>query len=425
MAAYVYSYKGVEYEFVDTLIEILEELKCAICLELVSDPVQTSCGHLFCGKCIKGTKTCPIDRKLFTYHPDNFNDRRVRNFMVKCPKEGRSCQWQGSLGDAKKHIDTSCAYQMVKCDNERCNVKVERRQLTRHMQNGCLQRAYKCPHCSEEGTYLEVTTTHFTKCEDLPLPCPAGCDKQGLTRREMAQHLSTKCPNELVSCTLAIAGCQQMVKRKDQQMHLKAKDLHLDTVVSSYMSLNVFVQDMLHGGTPTIPLLLCNWLQNTPTCYPRPPWVMKMKKFLEMKENGCSWFSDPVYSHFGGYKMCLRVDANGLRSAKGTHVSVSAHLMRGDNDDNLKWPFKGTIKVSLLNQLDDAHHHTERLWAPDCTVPEVAERRVMEGERAANGFGKRQFIPHLDLACNVKNNCQYLKDDILFLRVDCFEPKLH
>ena len=426
MAAYSYSYKGVDYEFVDTLIELLEELKCAICLELVSDPVQTSCGHLFCGKCIKRTNTCPIDRKQFTSHPDNFNDRRVRNFKVKCPKEGRGCQWQGELGDADKHTNTNCDYQMVKCDNERCNVKVERRQLTRHRQSGCLHRMYKCPHCSDskEDTYLEVTTTHFTTCENMPLPCPSGCGTHGLVRRDIAHHLSEDCPDELVSCALAIAGCQQIVKRKDRQQHLQDKDLHLRTVVSSHMSLNVFVQDMLHGSTSNIPFLLCHWLQNTPTCYPRPPWVIKMEKFQEKKEKSCRLFSDPVYSHFGGYKMCLRVDVNGRGDGKGTHVSVYAYLMRGDNDNNLKWPFKGTIKVSLLNQLEDGQHHTERLWTPDCTVPEVAERRVMEGERAANGFGKRQFIPHLDLACNDENHCQYLKDDILFLRVDCFEPKL-
>ena len=333
MAAY--SYKGVEYEFVDSQVELLEELKCAICLELVSDPVQTSCGHLFCGKCIKRTNTCPIDRKQFTSHPDNFNDRRVRNFKVKCPKEDRGCQWQGSLGDAKKHADTNCDYQMVKCDNEHCNVKVERRQLTRHMQSGCLQRAYKCPHCSEEGTYLEVTTTHPTTCEHIPLPCPTGCDKLGLLRRDMAHHLSEDCPNELVPCTLAIAGCQQIVKRKDLQQHLQDKDLHLGTVVSSYISLTVFVQDMLHGSTPNIPFPLCPWLQNTPTCYPRPPWVFKMEGFQGKKKIN-EWCSDPVYSHFGGYKMCLRVYANGNGARNSNHVSVYAYLMRGDNNDNLK-----------------------------------------------------------------------------------------
>ena len=59
-----------------------------------------------------------------------------------------------------------------------------------------------------------------------------------------------------------------------------------------------------------------------PTSYPRPPCVIKLKGFQKKKEKNGTWFSDPVYSHFGGYKMCLSVDANGNGSGKDTHVSV-------------------------------------------------------------------------------------------------------
>ena len=72
-----YNYSGVQYEFVDTQAELLEELKCAICPELVSDPVQTSCGHLFCEECIEDIQECPVDRDFFTTTPDLFNDQRV------------------------------------------------------------------------------------------------------------------------------------------------------------------------------------------------------------------------------------------------------------------------------------------------------------------------------------------------------------
>ena len=141
-------------------------------------------------------------------------------------------------------------------------------------------------------------------------------------------------------------------------------------------------------------------------------------------KNGEGWFSDPVYSHFGGYKMCLKVYANGVGEGKGTRVSVYIYLMRGDNDDNLKWPFKGTIKVSLLNQLEDGQHHTRELWSPE-EVSEDVSGRVTVGERAVRGWGLPQFIPQEALSYSGDKNCQYLKDDTLFFRVDCFKLQLY
>ena len=422
MAAY--SYKGVEYEFVDTPKGFLEELKCAICLELVSDPVQTSCGHLFCGECIEDTDTCPIDRNQFTSHKDYFNERRVRNFKVRCPNKERGCQWHGNLGDADKHTDVNCDYHLVECCNEGCDEEIERRHLVDHMHNKCPERTYNCPFCAEEGAYCEVTTAHFTECEDMPLTCPAGCGKRRLIRRNMAHHLSEDCLNELVPCTYAIAGCEQIVKRKDLQQHLQDKDRHLDTILSSYASLTLLVKDMLYKRTPNVPLPLCDWLQNTPTCYPRPPWVIKMEEFQEKKEKNDDWYSDPVYSHLGGYKMCLNVVANGHGDGKGTHVSVYIYLMRGDNDDNLKWPFKGTIEVSLLNQLEDGQHQMQQVWPPYQNIPEDTCGRVTEGKRAVKGWGYSKFISQQDLSYKGDKNCQYLKDDTLFFRVDCFKLKL-
>ena len=54
--------------------------------------------------------------------------------------------------------------------------------------------------------------------------------------------------------------------------------------------------------------------------------------------------------------MCIRVDANGWSSGNGTHISVFAYLMKGDNDDSLTWPFTGSITFELLNQLEDNNH---------------------------------------------------------------------
>ena len=110
--------------------------------------------------------------------------------------------------------------------------------------------------------------------------------------------------------------------------------------------------------------------------------------------------------------MCLRVYANG-DNGKGTHVSVYVYLMRGEFDDQLKWPFRDNITVAILNQLEDNHHATR-------TIPftKTKDNKIIgRGERPASGFGYHTFIAHLDLTYNPAKNCQYLKYDCLRFRI--------
>ena len=114
--------------------------------------------------------------------------------------------------------------------------------------------------------------------------------------------------------------------------------------------------------------------------------------------------------------MCLRVDANGDGDGKGTHVSVYTHLMRGEFDDHLKWPFQGRVVLQLCNQLEDKRHCGHTISFSKTADPKVISR-VTDGERAESGWGTSTLITHNDLNYNPANNCQYLKNDHLRFRV--------
>ena len=67
-------------------------------------------------------------------------------------------------------------------------------------------------------------------------------------------------------------------------------------------------------------------------------------------------FSKAFYTSLNGYRMCLGVFPGGNGEGKGTHVSLFVHLMKGENDSELKWPFRGSVVVELLNQQADHTH---------------------------------------------------------------------
>ena len=103
-----FSYKGKEYTFLLKDPGLLEELKCPICLELVNDAKQTSCGHIFCAGCIKVLNQCPICRVKCQIFPDNRTMRQVRNLQVKCLNSKQGCKWQGDLGECNDHMTSKC-----------------------------------------------------------------------------------------------------------------------------------------------------------------------------------------------------------------------------------------------------------------------------------------------------------------------------
>ena len=60
--------------------------------------------------------------------------------------------------------------------------------------------------------------------------------------------------------------------------------------------------------------------------------------------------SEIFYCGRKGYKMCARIYLNGDGIGKGGNVSLYISILKGDNDDNLPWPFKYRMSMSLINQ---------------------------------------------------------------------------
>ena len=118
-------------------------------------------------------------------------------------------------------------------------------------------------------------------------------------------------------------------------------------------------------------------------------------------------YSPSYYISPNGYRMNIRVDANGCGEGEGTHVSVFAQVVKGDYDDQLKWPFSRTVTFALLNQLEDEDHHIR-------TLKVIPESNMRAGSQ---GHGYRQFIPHSALSYDEVKKTQYLKDDTLHFRM--------
>ena len=332
------------------------------------------------------------------YHV-SIGERHILSLNVKCDNTDNGCEWIGELHSLENHL-TTCGFTLLPCPNE-CKkdnetVKLLRKDIEAHKKEVCPRRQYRCPHCRESGEYQERTTTHLEECPKVKIPCPNdGCDKE-IERRDISQHRQ-KCLYEEVSCKYTNIGCKKMFCRKDLEKHHNDSQQHLQLAI-----------DTVNQQEATIKTLEDKAAQQLAT-----PINFKITNFNKLKTSNEMVYSPGFYTSHGGYKMCVRVDANGWGDGEGTHVSVAAYLMRGENDDYLPWTFTGTVTVELLNQLqDDNHQYTKTTFPPD----NKASQRVMNEDRALCGYGRPCYIRHSKLGYDAAKNCQYLKDDCLYFR---------
>ena len=98
-----------------------------------------------------------------------------------------------------------------------------------------------------------------------------------------------------------------------------------------------------------------------------------------------SLYSPPFYTSPHGYRMCICTYLNGNGIGKGTHVSVFFVLMRSEHDNLLSWPFKQSVRFTLINQKNPAASITEA-FVPDLHSPSF--KKPENDMNIASGFPK-------------------------------------
>ena len=101
--------------------------------------------------------------------------------------------------------------------------------------------------------------------------------------------------------------------------------------------------------------------------------------------------SEPFSSHPRGYKITITVFPNGTFPCVhvDAYVLLGVRIERGDFDDLLQWPFKGTVTVQ-------AYNYTLQNWSNEKTI-EVCEpadvRRCLNCPQYYYANGRRSSTP--------------------------------
>lgn len=200
----------------------VEKWKCRICENILTNPVQTSCGHLYCLGCLitflpedDTAVKCPVkkeDCQMISRTKGIFSDRCIRNEVadlpVFCFYRIFGCPARVKWKDLKDHKE-KCKYKQISCSNPGCPDSFKPEQIEAHSKK-CLYRPVPCKYCKH------FDTKHNKGCPEQVQECTFtqfGCEFEG-TESALEKHHSQTVPQHLEMITVYVAN-----------MHLENEDL--------------------------------------------------------------------------------------------------------------------------------------------------------------------------------------------------------
>ena len=145
------------------------------------------------------------------------------------------------------------------------------------------------------------------------------------------------------------------------------------------------------------------------------PVVLTMTGFKQLKRNNESWYSPVFCTQEKGYHFRLRVDANGW-CGTGDAVAIVVSIVKGDYDDQLQWPFEGTITVQILNHISNSAHSIVKMFTFSGGGYEC--QKVTDETQPEYGCWCKRFIMQGSLFYNPVRQSQYLNSDSLLFLVN-------
>ena len=124
-------------------------------------------------------------------------------------------------------------------------------------------------------------------------------------------------------------------------------------------------------------------------------------------------YSTAFYIRPGGYRLCMRIHLNGVGSRVGQHVALFVHMMQGDYDTILEWPFTGRIVLSILDQSDASEfRHRHHISQTFVARPNLPAFQMPTAPRNYEGYGSVEFAPIEQI-----REGQYVKNNTMMVRI--------
>ncbi|XP_068731079.1 TNF receptor-associated factor 4-like [Montipora capricornis] len=335
---------------------------------------------------------CPLDNNFLDRDKDIFPDkatqRKILSFIIHCPRDG--CQWTGELR-AKEVHENDCQRFPVNCPNG-CEEFIPRDEIFLHTQDKCPLAASSCPYadmgCTKKVTRQDDIDSHIESEMRLHL------DLVGVKLRDTEEELQ-KFRNEEEELQKLRNQKEELQKLRNKEQLEKLRD----------------TQEELRNTKQLVKKLQerINALENKPCVY-----LWKIRGFRELLRQARAGYKDeiksaPFYTSEFGYKVRMSLYPNGNGEGKNTYLSIFIHIMKGDYDSVLEWPFRKRITFTLIDQKENPDDRDNISSTLEKEGRDDWNSRPKEKENGVS-MGFHKFVSHDKL---MKSGC--ILDDTIFI----------
>jgi len=391
-----------------------------------------------------GTK---LSRNEVNHHIEAVCSRRI----VSCPH----CQIKVVAGKLEEHIDR-CQRFPVSCPNACSDQVIPREELDRHIESECPKAVVACTYkelgCIFEGTRESLRThmdqnagQHLEKAMNMVKNMSFSLERQQFEYNKMKEEMAAlskqiksgsqfHSPGSSSSATVPMSMPMPINNSNNPDLGHKYTELReLISRIDKKADQNKMTSEMVRNEIRTARTELetqINEVKNSVkeqaellTEVTARVWCGKFiwrisgfEKLFNQSKSGDvpAIHSLPFYTGIPGYKMCLRVNLNGIDSGVGTHVSMFVHLMMGEFDSIIDWPFPGTITLTVMDQIAENPEHIRETLAARSSLQAFLRPKT---NRNHKGYGYVEMVPHQTLRTR-----NYIREDTMVVRVDFRMP---
>ena len=237
-----------EYSFKKINEKELNNLKCIYCDQIPLIPkvliqnnhIISKNNKIVCNKCYSRLQKNEISfkGKIIDQNSSNILKQIIYNLDISCINDS-DCEWEGKVSQLKKHLQTECEYQLIKCPNKECKSIFLKKDLNNHLIE-CIysENSSKtiCKYCHKE-IYKNNIETHLKICPEMLINCINNCGKK-FKRKDLENHVMI-CPENDTKCKYSEFGCNKYIKRKNLESH------YITEIYNHYNLVNNAIKNVL------------------------------------------------------------------------------------------------------------------------------------------------------------------------------------